>query len=618
MFKLFSTYPTLRLIFTVIFLMVVSFNGHAQLRIDKVIPPSFNAAALVKYCDHPVGQEYGIPEIKFDLAELTNDDIKIPVSLSYHSIGVKVEEEATWVGLGWYLNAGGFITRIIRGENDFGISEFDELQKAKGYPFEHIKPCFDDCDENENADFHQKVCAGEIDSDPDIFFYDIMGVKGKFLLTPDHDPASERIEVNIVSPSKMTIRFFIKKNYWSVTDEKGFQYIFKIREITETFENYFDYEKDSHKLHFLNQYNKATTAWYLTEIKSPKGATAVFYYDTDPDGSSGYTSNSAYHRMNINDADVWDLHYTSYCFPDAIENMQIETENQHNDIYLSSIKCGDYKIRFTKSVQGHMVYKKDNESNDVKRKYRPESFTVLGPQKLDRVKVTKTGEEISRTNLYYGYFNNHINDESTPLYQRLRLDSMVTTGNSTRSAVRFSYLESPGLPSKESHARDLWGYHNGEEDIHNITPSDYFNYSQPEKVLQDERDAKHYSLDHIKGGVLNKISFDNQKSLEFVYDHQEFYTINEEISGHFSQKMQGSNFSQHHNPFIFGGLRVDKIIETNENTNTSVTKSFDYTQNGEESGELIISHYNHDHHGFGHKTSGNHTVKYKSVKVYTD
>lgn len=616
MFKLSSSPLIYISIITFVLITTTSSIGICQLRVDKVIPPSFNAAALIKYCDHPVGQEYGIPEINFELAELTNDDIKIPVSLSYHSIGVKVEEEATWVGLGWYLNAGGFITRIIRGENDFGISEFDDLGNAKGYPFEHIKPCFDDCNENENADFHKKVCAGEIDSDPDIFFYDILGVKGKFLLTPDHDPDSESIEIKIVTPKKMTARFYIKKNYWKVTDEEGFQFTFSIREITETFENYFDYKKDSHKLHFLNEYNKATSSWYLTEIKSPKGATAIFYYDTDPDGSSGYTSNSAYHRMNINDADVWDLHYSSYCFPDAIENIQIQAENQHNDIYLSSIKCGDYKIRFTKTVQTHMVYKKNDESNEVKNKYRPETFAVLGPQKLDRIRVTKTGEEISRTNLYYGYFNDHISDESAALFQRLRLDSMVTSGDNSKNTVRFGYVREPGLPSKESHARDLWGYHNGEEDIHNITPSDFFNYSQPEKVLQDEREAKHYSLDHIKGGVLNKINFDSQKTLEFVYDHQEFYSISDEISGHFSNKMKDSNFQQHHNPYIFGGLRVDKIIETNGSD--QVIKSFDYTQDGNESGELVISHYNHNHHGFGHKTSGNHTVKYGSVRVTTE
>ena len=587
--------------------------GHAQLRVDKVIPPSFNAAALIKYCDHPTGEQYGIPETKFMIGNVSNQDISIPISLEYHSIGIKVEEEATWAGLGWYLNAGGMITRIIRGENDLGVSEYDDLQKAKGYPFEHIKPCFDDCEENENTDFHKKVCAGEIDSDPDIFFFDILGVRGKFLLTPDNDPASEFISVNLVSPKKMTARFYIKKNYWQITDEAGFVYTFKAKEITETFENYFDYKKDSHKLHFMNQYNKATTSWYLTEVTSSSGASAIFYYDTDPDGSSGFHSNSAYHRMNINDADVWDLHYSSYCFPDNIENIQIVSENQHNDIYLSSIKCGDYKVRFYKSVQSHMVYKKDDESNAVKKKYRPENFSVLGPQKLDKIQISKDGQKISTSTFHYSYFNDDKNGETAALYQRLKLDKLASTINGVEKTLEFDYEESLALPSKESHARDLWGYYNGEEDIHNITPSDFYNYSQPEKVLQEDSKAKHYSLDHITSGILKSITFDKVRTLEFEYNHQEFENINEEISGHFTERMKDSNFKHHDNPFIFGGLRVQKITETNPTEN--FTTVFDYTQDGKESGELVISHYNHDHDGFGHKTSGNHTVKYSNVEA---
>ena len=173
----------------ILFFLLLPAVGFAQLRIDRVVSPSFNAAALMKYCDHPIGKDYGIPKIKIPLTTVVNHDITIPISLTYHPIGIKVEEEATWLGLGWYLNAGGFITRIVRGENDFGVSE--EKSTALGYPFEHIKPCFDDCEENETEEFHRKVCNSTIDSDPDIFFYDIMGNKGKFLMTPDHRPQQE-------------------------------------------------------------------------------------------------------------------------------------------------------------------------------------------------------------------------------------------------------------------------------------------------------------------------------------------------------------------------------------------------------------------------------------------
>lgn len=601
---------------TLVIIISSHFVSHSQLRVDKVIPPSFNAVALIKYCDHPTGTNYGIPEINFPINTLINDDIEIPIVLSYHSIGVKVEEESTWTGLGWYLNAGGLITRIIRGENDFGVSENDEGDEnelAKGYPFEHIKPCFDDCDENENAEFHQKVCAGEIDSDPDIFFFNILGAKGKFLLTPDHDPKKEFISINIVSPKKMTIKFFIKKNYWTATEENGFEYTFKVREITETFDNYFDYKFDSHKLHFLSHFNKATTSWYLSEVKSPKGATAKFYYDTDPDGRSGFTSNSAYHRMNINDADVWDLHYSSYCFPDDIENLQIVSENQHNDIYLSSIICGDYTATFNKSVQENMFYSKDNNSDEARRKYRPDTFRPLGPQKLDKIQIFKNGKSIGTNTFFYSYFNGDVKDGNTALYLRLKLDRLTTKNEEVENIYKFNYEENIALPSKESHARDLWGHYNGEEDIHNITPSDFYNYSQPEKLLQEDSKTKHYSLDYIKSGILTSINYNNGKTVEYQYDHQEFETVDEEISGHFTANMKNSNFSHHMNPFIFGGLRIQKIID--RFPTEKITREFNYKPNGTETGKLIITHYNHDHHGFGHKTSGNHCVKYGDVDV---
>ena len=181
------------------------------------------------------------------------------------------------------------------------------------------------------------------------------------------------------------------------------------------------------------------------------------------------------------------------------------------------------------------------------------------------------------------------------------------------NTYKFYYEKDIALPSKESHARDLWGYYNGEEEFYNITPSDFFNYSQPEKLLQEEGKTKHYSLAHLQAGILRKIDYGNGKTESFVYDHQEFETVDQEISDHFTQKMKDSNLSHHIKPFIFGGLRIKEMVT--KQPNETIIKKFDYTQDGKETGELIITNYNHDHSGYGHKTSGNHSVKYKSVKV---
>ena len=195
------------------------------------------------------------------------------------------------------------------------------------------------------------------------------------------------------------------------------------------------------------------------------------------------------------------------------------------------------------------------------------------------------------------------------------MDSLSILNKKSHKGYGFSYEEEISLPSKESHARDIWGFYNGEEDLYNITPSDFFNYSQPEKLLQEEGKEKHYSILHIQAAVLKKVNFGNKRERAYIYEQQEFQNIDPEISSHFTDRLKNSNFRPNHNPFLFGGLRLSEIIDTYPTD--KIYKDFIYGPDGAESGKLIISHYNHDHHGFGHKTSGNHSVKYEKVRVKT-
>ncbi|WP_109829551.1 hypothetical protein [Reichenbachiella versicolor] len=588
-------------------LLIIYNSSIAQLRIDKVIPPSFNSTALIKYCDHPVGIPYGIPKIKFPIRTLINDDLFIPISMNYHAIGIKVEEEASWAGLGWYLDAGGVITRIIRGENDLGIVDEKEATNAKGYPFEHIKPCFEDCNENENVEFHTKVCAGEIDSDPDIFFFNILGMKGKFFLTPDHDPNSKSISIEIISPRNMTATFNLKENSWTFKESRGFIYQFKTREITTNHNYYLDYKYESHSAKFDHIKHIATTSWYLDKVVSPNGAIASFKYDTSVDGLSTYISEGAYQKMNINDGDVWDVHYSSYCFPEDIENVQINSINIHQDIYPKSISCGEYEATFHKSEQEHM-----RPPENISTRTAQKQSIGYGRQQLDSIVVKQNGNIIASSKMNYSMYKASQTESLGYLHRRLKLDSLTIETKKVRK-MAFEYKITKGLPSKESHARDLWGFYNGEEDPHNITPSDFYNYSQPENVLHEDGKTKHYSLENIQEGVLSKINYVGGRKTEFYYDHQEFNTVSDEISSHYTTKMKESNYSHHIKPFLFGGLRIKSIIE--HYPKKDLYKDFYYKINDVEGGQLIISHYSHDHHGYGHKTSGNHTVHYDNVRI---
>jgi hypothetical protein len=82
------------------------------------IPPSPNAASLGKYGEYIVDKSTGVPNISIPLIDLNEGGINVKVGISYHAGGIKVQEEASCVGLGWSLNAGGVITRVMHGRPD--------------------------------------------------------------------------------------------------------------------------------------------------------------------------------------------------------------------------------------------------------------------------------------------------------------------------------------------------------------------------------------------------------------------------------------------------------------------------------------------------------------------
>ncbi|HTE28062.1 hypothetical protein [Flavitalea sp.] len=110
----------------------------------KVVQPSPEAASLGKYGDVPVSLASGLAQIGIDMYNLRVGDIEVGVNLSYHSGGIRVDEIASSVGLGWNLNAGGVITRAILGTADF-------VNDATPYPSANFNPgvSFDRADDRQ-------------------------------------------------------------------------------------------------------------------------------------------------------------------------------------------------------------------------------------------------------------------------------------------------------------------------------------------------------------------------------------------------------------------------------------------------------------------------------------
>lgn len=78
---------------------------------------------------------YAIP-----LHVLKSRDLEMPITLQYSSDGVRVDDIASDVGMGWQLNAGGVIARVMRGLPDEFIGPYD-IAYACSTPSEPNKIC---------------------------------------------------------------------------------------------------------------------------------------------------------------------------------------------------------------------------------------------------------------------------------------------------------------------------------------------------------------------------------------------------------------------------------------------------------------------------------------------
>ncbi len=77
-----------------------------QKQVD-VLPPSPNAASLGKFGGLDLNISSGVINQTIPLYNFNSINLSLPLSLSYTSLGVKVDEMAGNVGINWNLLAGG-------------------------------------------------------------------------------------------------------------------------------------------------------------------------------------------------------------------------------------------------------------------------------------------------------------------------------------------------------------------------------------------------------------------------------------------------------------------------------------------------------------------------------
>lgn len=511
--------------------------SHAEFQAKQVISPAPEAAELGKYGNVPISLFTGTPSISIPLYELKGNEISLPISLSYNASGFKPEEQATWVGAGWSLNAGGVVTRAVMGNPDNESNYF-------GVP-DILDPPF-----RENLldylSYAKDLSDGIKEAQPDVYYYNFAGHSGRFMLRPDYSVFKKEDDLTIITPCIGSSGCPTSK--FTIVDEKGFSYVFESSEMTKMIPN-------DGSTNPGPPYNYVSS-WYLTSISAPSGSESVTfdYYTTDYQlVNLGVKNNqSVYVQDGQNACGRKHTFEESYSYPPSIYIKRCYLKKvtlKRMDTVISYIEV--------KSLPG---VRQDSTSSEDRMLQQLKMYSV----------VSGTAKLIKQYDFTQSYFSNPGN----PSYKsRLRLDALQEKGSDSVTEVRppyqFTYNTDGDMPERYTYSIDHWGFFNNAQNT-TLAPSVPYQGPPDEgQITVGLGSNREPSLSGSSYTLLNKIQYPAGGYTTFEYE---------------------LNRAENYRPV--GGVRIARMVDNSFSDKQAVITQYSYTRDdGSSSGQAGTPEY---------------------------
>ncbi len=413
--------------------------GQPEIASD-LIPQSPNAYSLGKYGDIPVSHYTGVPNINIPIYSLAEKDVSVDISLSYHASGIKVDELASWVGLGWSLNAGGVITRVVRGRAEYPLMDGSLAPTRTNIDFfEPMEESIAEYAANNSISF-QAAETNQTDNEPDIFYYNFGNTSGKFHL-------QENGNVVLFQDADIKIDYLYassnSKSKFVITNELGVMY-----EFSDIEENYY-YTDAKWKI----------SAWFLSSIESPSGNRIDFNYQSEGTINNYIRGHESY-TVSLNTLNP-------PIIPDP--NMVADISPGTRSIRLLEITSENGSIEFVPKQ-----YSRQDFKGITNTAYALEKI-VIKDRNGSPYKVFKLSTSYFEANNDHKYHDNSSTYDN--LNYRLKLDELQEFSgdeSASRNPYIFSYYgdndpttnDPYTLPCRLSASQDHWGYFNDANNNH--------------------------------------------------------------------------------------------------------------------------------------------------------
>lgn len=488
------------------------------------------AASFEKIGEIPVSLFSGMPQISIPLYEIDCGGYSFPITLDYQATAIKVNQEASWVGLNWLLNAGGAVTtRISKPEGSTFESQWDLLLNKMQYNILTIDSLgqgykVSGSHEGTSGNYGWNRFAGSTNSDE---------VTNEFYskLLDNYEGEALTFSANFMGYSFSFVYHPLEKRYIITGNDKKFKiegspvYVPKITD-DKGIKYYFDeIETNNPATYRSAPYQKLNFSYYLTKIEYPNGRSVKLSYFKNPQPI----------RILPSVMESW-----NYGLPGGV-NCRLEKKLSDlvelNSPYLQKIEADGVVIEFVLGTR-----------NDLRNARR-----------LDCIKISDAdGNLIRRLTFKYDYFTsqdvgvNPLKDYYTEhkmanyynsLYStsetcnRLRLLSVTIEAQDKqtrqwKSLPPYEFAYNGSLPPKTSTARDYWGYYNGKTSNKNLavrkSEAGEYGYNAFPYDINYGLETGFYAPDrrcdtnYVKNGLLASITYPTGGKTSFRYESHSF------------------------------------------------------------------------------------------------
>jgi YD repeat-containing protein len=516
----------------------------------------------------------GTNNILIKLWSAKTKSIEIPVALSYVATGIRVQQLASSVGLGWSLNPGGSINRSVRGLPD-DVWDQSGSPESLGwlysrYLHEHDKVCqhignFDITDTLHWGNLYTILGGDNLgcknDPEPDLYYFDSPFISGCFVFSNIIKPPDSLPVIRFLNQSDLKVKVTYTDTAamgdhsilgFIVTDGNGNKYYFdKMERIS--IHSYHNAQQNAPQYLQNNAFYSApysikteleseyTSRWFLTKIETYLDETISFYYTTEKYMSDPLEGD--YSRGNENQTiDVYKKHLSN-----ILQGNTGPDDNDHVSTWrLTQIDGPTFRVDFlANNARQDMLdffYDKPKRVDQiiVYSKIDTGTSAIYPIRNFDFEYYYMTPATNGNSNNTIYYFQNQKADT------RLMLRSVRESfGTKTYPPYVFEYKsESSPLPNRLSYNVDLFGFYNGEMGASNQT------FIPPVHINANENGNERFSALALSGysqygdgairntdtnalkiGVLEKIHYPSGSYTKYIYQPHHFYYKGEQIVG---------------------------------------------------------------------------------------